>query len=364
MSPVNMVRWDFWYFNSILLLTRPSPKHPSLNVSNMLSCYSASISIIQISFVQLNLKNRPISFTWSDIHHQMMAGITLLFTVWNSTEARTQAKKDLISFKGYLAQWNNVIEKTLKTWSRIDRAQQVLQRLAQSTVEVLEDEVSGVQSDAHARRSYSKVAKRASASHLSFTNTSNSHATPTNPISRTQNDHQRRDSTRSAPNSLAMIQFNENRVIDLPASMSSVQPSFSSYSPGQRATRNDEPPIYNETSNGVSPEDMNSLDSPDKHPFNPSVPSDYIVDQPWDFSAIFGTNPLGGWDSSNMELPFSAALDGSDASMDFSDLFGNAPGLDNGDSFVHAPIPGFQNSVTNSHYYTFNTASALNFQEP
>ena len=360
-----MVRWNFWYFNSILLLTRPSPKHPNLNVSNMLSCYSAAISIIQISFVQLNLKSGPISFTWSDIHHQMMAGITLLFLVWNSAEARSQAKKDLISFEGYLAQWNNVMEKALKRWSRIDRAQQVLQRLAQSTVEVLEDEVSKAQSGTQARHSSSKAARRVRTSRLSFTSSSNSRAASINHLPPTQNDHRTRESTRSLPNSSARMRFNDNRTVDLPAGVSSVQPLFSPSSQDGRATRDDEPPIYTETSNDVSPEDMNSLDGPNNNPFNPSAPpSGYIVDQPWDFSAIFGTNPLGGWDSSNMELPFSASLDGSDPSIDIFDLFGTATGLESGDSFVHAPIPGLQTGVTNLNYYSFNTASALNFQEP
>jgi hypothetical protein len=330
----------------------------------MLSCYSAAISIIQISFVQLNLKSGPISFTWSDIHHQMMAGITLLFIVWNSAEARTQAKKDLISFEGYLAQWNNVMEKALKRWSRIDRAQQVLQRLAQSTVEVLEDEASKAQSGTQARHSSSKAAKRVGTSSLSFTSSSNSRAASINRLPQTQNDHQRRDSTRSLPNSSAGMQFNHRRTVDLHASVSSVQPLFSPSSPDERATRDDEHPIYSETSNDVSPEDMNSLDNLDNHPFNSSAPSGYVVDQPWDFSAIFGTNPLGGWDNSNMELPLSAALDGSDPSIDIFDLFGTAAGLDSGDSFVHAPIPGLQTGVTNLNYYSFNTASALNFQEP
>lgn len=329
----------------------------------MLSCYSAAISIIQISFVQLNLKNGPVSFTWSDIHHQVMAGITLLFTVWNSIEARTEAKKDLISFKGYLAQWNNVIEKTLKRWSQVDRAQQVLQRLAQSTVELLEDEVSGVhvQSRAQAHRSSSKEARQTGTSRLSFVSSTNTRLTSTNSQSRTRNDYQRTDSTSPLPNSSDTMQLNENNSLGIHARVSNVQQQFTSYSLNQRPMRDEEIPIYSETSNNVSPEGLNSLNNPNKHTFNPS---DFLTDQPWDFSTIFGTNPLGSLDSSNMELPFSAAMDGFDPSIDFSDLFGEAAGLESGDNFAYAPMPGFQSGSANLNYYTFNTASALNFHQP
>jgi hypothetical protein len=151
-----------------------------------------------------------------------------------------------------------------------------------------------------------------------------------------------------------MMQLNENRVVDRPASVTSVLSPTS-----ERSQRNDKYPTYNEALNNVSTDYPNSYGSP----CSVSAPLNSLGDQPWDFSAIFGTNPLGGWDISGMEIPFSTPTDSSDLGMAFPDLLDNAAG-DSGNSFAHAQIPGFQNGGTNLNCYNFNTASALNFQEP
>lgn len=346
-----MLRWDFWYYNSILLLTRPSPKHPNLNVTHMLSCQSAAISVIQISFVQLNLTNGPVSFTWSDIHHQIMAGITLLFTVWNSTEARTQSKRDLSLFKGYLAQWNNVMVRSMERWPRIDRAQQVLQKLAQRTVEVLEDEISGVRTRSQSRQSFYKEAE-ARTSSLFFASTGTA-------STRNNRSSPRRNSSRSQWSGSDTMRSNQNHIVDRLAGVSSLQAEFAPISELFQSNGKHYNDAFSNVTSGPGTYDR---------PENTSVPLNYQGDQPLDFAAVFGRNPLGGWDISGMEIPFATPTHSFESGMDFFDLFNNAPGSEDGNASVHAqaslPVYGFQNSGTNLNYFNFNTASALNFQEP
>ncbi|KAH8703022.1 fungal-specific transcription factor domain-containing protein [Talaromyces proteolyticus] len=130
--------WTFWYFNTILLLKRPSPRNPVSTDKHMLSCYSAAISIIQIAFVQLDHDIRSMTFTWSDVHHVIMAGITFLFTLWDFPEARVQARKDILAVRACLGQLRVVIDKVSIRWPQIGRTQQVLKALTRDTIEFLE----------------------------------------------------------------------------------------------------------------------------------------------------------------------------------------------------------------------------------
>jgi hypothetical protein len=90
--------------------------------------------------VQLDHDIRSITFTWSDVHHLIMAGITFLFTLWNYPEARVQARKDILAVRGYLGQLKVVIDKMSSRWPQIARTQQVLKVLTQATIEFLEIE--------------------------------------------------------------------------------------------------------------------------------------------------------------------------------------------------------------------------------
>jgi hypothetical protein len=128
----------FWYFNTILLLKRPSPRNPASKDTHILTCYSAAISIIQIAFVQLDHDIRSITFTWSDVHHLIMAAITFMFTLWNYQNARIKARKDILAVRAYLWQLRVVIDKMSIRWPQIARTQQILKVLTKDTIEFLE----------------------------------------------------------------------------------------------------------------------------------------------------------------------------------------------------------------------------------
>ncbi|KAH6954824.1 fungal-specific transcription factor domain-containing protein [Fusarium avenaceum] len=122
----NINWWGYWYRTALLILYRPSPSRPNLNAIDTLSCYLAAKDLIQLSF--LRISEGLMDFTWVDLHFQFMSGITLVFIVWKSTEARAKAKEDWVSFK------------TCR-WERIARAREALSKLADATIDLVEKEL-------------------------------------------------------------------------------------------------------------------------------------------------------------------------------------------------------------------------------
>lgn len=135
----NINWWGYWYRTALLILYRPSPSRPNLNAADTLSCYSAAKDLIQLSF--LRISEGLMDFTWVDLHFQFMSGITLVFIVWKSTEARAKAKEDWVSFKSCLFQWKLILERLGGRWERIARAREALSKLADATIDLVEKEL-------------------------------------------------------------------------------------------------------------------------------------------------------------------------------------------------------------------------------
>lgn len=96
--------------------------------------------MIQSSFIRVH--KGLMDFSWVDLHYQFMGGITLLFLIWNSPDIRQQARSDWTSFKSCLVQWEVVLEGMVVRWDRVNRAKEVLGKLADATVDIVEKDMT------------------------------------------------------------------------------------------------------------------------------------------------------------------------------------------------------------------------------
>jgi hypothetical protein len=122
------------------MLNRPSPNIAFIAPNSLSTCYAAAKNVIETSFVRIHTDRLDV--TCVDIHYQFMAGITLLYLVWNSTEIRKQAIAEWTSFRSSLVQWELVLEKMAARWGRASRAKDVVRKLLDATVDVVEREMA------------------------------------------------------------------------------------------------------------------------------------------------------------------------------------------------------------------------------
>ncbi|KAG8668239.1 hypothetical protein FPOAC2_07529 [Fusarium poae] len=138
--------WNYWHRTTLLILYRPSMLRPSLSPSETLSCYMAAKELIQLSFLRIN--EGLADFTWIDLHFQFMSGVTMILIIWKNNEAREKAKEDWVSLKSSLFQWKLILERLGARWERIGRAREVLSKLADATVDLVEKDLSRHAEDA------------------------------------------------------------------------------------------------------------------------------------------------------------------------------------------------------------------------
>ncbi|CAG7565881.1 unnamed protein product [Fusarium equiseti] len=155
--------WSYWHRTALLILYRPSSLRPSLSPSETLSCYVAAKELIQLSF--LRISEGLADFTWIDLHFQFMSGITMILIIWKNVEARNKAQEDWVSLKSSLFQWKLILERLGARWERIGRAREVLSRLADATVELVEKDPKKSTSSLQARPLQSKRGTRRSQRH-------------------------------------------------------------------------------------------------------------------------------------------------------------------------------------------------------
>ncbi|KAL2838073.1 fungal-specific transcription factor domain-containing protein [Aspergillus pseudodeflectus] len=132
--------WRYWYHNTLLIIHRPSPNSPSQDLDSLYTCYTSAKNVIEASFIRLHTDRLGVSCV--DIHYQFMAGITLLFLVWNSAEIRKHATKEWASFKSCLVQWELILEKMASLWESANRAREVARKLSTATVDIVEREIA------------------------------------------------------------------------------------------------------------------------------------------------------------------------------------------------------------------------------
>ncbi|KAL3461867.1 fungal-specific transcription factor domain-containing protein [Aspergillus heterothallicus] len=132
--------WRYWYHNSLLLLHRPTPNAAAVGPDSLSTSYAAAKNVIEASFIRLH--TGLLDFVCVDLHYQFMAGITLLFLIWNSTDIRQTATEEWTSFKSCLVQWELVLDAMAIRWDRASRAKEVAHKLSNATVSIVEREMS------------------------------------------------------------------------------------------------------------------------------------------------------------------------------------------------------------------------------
>lgn len=78
--------WDAIYNNALLLLYRPSPIVPEPTLEALRISFEASCKVI--TCVKTLHRERKIDIMWKWVHHLFMAGLTVLYCLWHSTELR------------------------------------------------------------------------------------------------------------------------------------------------------------------------------------------------------------------------------------------------------------------------------------
>jgi hypothetical protein len=83
------------YSHALLLLYRPSPAAPYVDLEGLQICADSAISLIS-SYSSLYAKNK-ITYTWIALHSLFMASVTMLYTLWVSPEIRRSTRKTVVA---------------------------------------------------------------------------------------------------------------------------------------------------------------------------------------------------------------------------------------------------------------------------
>ncbi|KAK7222809.1 hypothetical protein V2G26_010812 [Clonostachys chloroleuca] len=136
--------WRYWYQNANLMLHRPLSHGPLPSSESLLAAYESAKSMVHLSFIRVY--KGPSEFTWLDLHYQLMSGLTLLFLVLKSPDARRKAQMDWASFKSCTIEWQVVLEKLTGRWVQMARTKEALVRLVEAAVDTIEESSSGQRS--------------------------------------------------------------------------------------------------------------------------------------------------------------------------------------------------------------------------
>lgn len=82
------------YSHGLLLLYRPSPACPVINLESLQICADSAISLIS-SYSSLYAKNK-ITYTWIALQSLFMASVTMLYTLWVSPQIRKSTRKVVV----------------------------------------------------------------------------------------------------------------------------------------------------------------------------------------------------------------------------------------------------------------------------
>ncbi|KAK4088920.1 transcriptional regulator family: Fungal Specific TF [Purpureocillium lilacinum] len=131
--------WRYYYHNALLMLHRPLSRSSLASSDSSMVSYTAAKYMVHHSFIGVhkNLAN----FTWLDLHTQLTCGLTLLFLVLNDSVVRAEAQKDWLSFKSCIVEWEAVLERLGTRWGRMRRAKQVLTKIADAALDIVEGRV-------------------------------------------------------------------------------------------------------------------------------------------------------------------------------------------------------------------------------
>ncbi len=81
--------WDSMWCNAMLLLHRPNPLVPIPSPESLQMCFDISGRTIQA--IKTLQREAKASVTWSWVHHLFLAGLTMIYCLWESPEVRKAA---------------------------------------------------------------------------------------------------------------------------------------------------------------------------------------------------------------------------------------------------------------------------------
>lgn len=118
------------YSHGLLLLYRPSPACPIINLESLQICADSAISLIS-SYSSLYAKNK-ITYTWIALQSLFMASVTMLYTLWVSPQIRKSTRKVVVqsNVKSCLA----LFDAMEHHWPLSKRFYSIIDRLGQAAV--------------------------------------------------------------------------------------------------------------------------------------------------------------------------------------------------------------------------------------
>lgn len=118
------------YSHGLLLLYRPSPACPIINLESLQICADSAISLIS-SYSSLYAKNK-ITYTWIALQSLFMASVTMLYTLWVSPQIRKSTRKVVVqsNVKSCLA----LFDAMEHHWPLSKKFYSIIDRLGQAAV--------------------------------------------------------------------------------------------------------------------------------------------------------------------------------------------------------------------------------------
>lgn len=118
------------YSQSLLLLYRPSPACPVATQEALQICSENAINLIT-SYASLYAKNK-MAYTWITLHSLLMASITMLYTLWVSTNIWEQTTSAVV--ESNVKQCLTLFEVMQETWPLAARCHDIVQRFGQAVL--------------------------------------------------------------------------------------------------------------------------------------------------------------------------------------------------------------------------------------
>jgi hypothetical protein len=129
--------------HALLLLYRPSPANPVIDVDALQICADSAISLIS-AYSSLYAKNK-ITYTWIALHSLFMASITMLYTIWVSPEIRGSTTKAVV--KSNVLSCLALFDVMGDVWPLASRCYDIIDRLGILSITLFESSTDSNNSD-------------------------------------------------------------------------------------------------------------------------------------------------------------------------------------------------------------------------
>ena len=133
----NLEIWQHAHATAKLMLHRPLLMRPAWSNRSILESYDAALKLIHLNFIRV--QKGLLEFTWLDLHSHLVNGLTLLFLVLRSKEARAIARKSWIQFKSCVVEWQVISDRLATRWNSVADMKDVLSRLADETLDNIQE---------------------------------------------------------------------------------------------------------------------------------------------------------------------------------------------------------------------------------